>query len=96
MSVSCDDCEIASGGRAHPLEWVRFNPACVECGARAICFVRRMKTVDFDQRSRRMTAIVEEWVKFGHSEEQLRELATRDWKAWAEWAHDRSRHRPRA
>lgn len=91
----CEDCALASNGRVHPLEWNRFNPACMDCGARMVCCIRRMRSVPEKQRSARMKAVVDDWVKWGHDEQALRERCTRDWKAWATWAEEWRRDRSR-
>ena len=92
---NCDDCTLASGGVVHPLEWNRFNPACMDCGARMVCFIRRMKVLSTVQRSQRMSKVVDDWVAWGHDEAALRERCARTWSEWGAWANERARHRPR-
>jgi hypothetical protein len=65
----CPDCEIATAD----LEYRMFTPKCVYCGARLlrkITGVRQNK----EQKSARMTKVLQDWVAYGHSEEQIRRL----------------------
>lgn len=93
--MECDDCELASNGKVHPLEWNRFSLNCMDCGARMVCFIRRMKALSEQQRSERMTKAVKDWVAWGHDEQELRERCARTWSEWGVWANDRARNRPR-
>lgn len=76
----------------HPLEWLRFNPACLDCGARYICVLRRWTSWSQKQRGESMTRVVEDWVAWGHDEAKLRAAAARDGKEWQEWARELHRH----
>lgn len=90
--MRCEDCGVAAGGAAHPLEWNRFELNCLQCGARYICFIRRMRTLSEKQRSQRMAKALADWVAWGHDERELRTLAARTPKDWEDWAREH-RHR---
>jgi len=74
----CEDCNRASRDLAYNL----FNPACLECGARVLWFLQRMR-IPQQQKVERLRKSLADWVAFGHPEPQLRQLAERDWREWA-------------
>ena len=91
--MTCEECDIASNGVVHPLEWRRFDPSCVVCGGRCIAFLRCMRGVEKDRKARRMTQALDDWLAYGHSEQQLRELASKSWSEWGAWANEYRRRR---
>jgi hypothetical protein len=80
----CDDCDRA---RNDVRGYNRFNPACLTCGGRCLWFLQRLR-IPAEQKVERLRKALADWMAYGHSEQQLRELAAQDWGAWA---HDHNR-----
>ena len=66
----CQDCKIAQENH----EYTMFNPACLYCGARLIQRLASLDITKADLHTRRK-AVLDDWEKFGHKREQIRELA---------------------
>lgn len=50
------------------------SPSCVFCGARLIQIAQRFPLTKAEK-SKRSRALLDDWLSFGHSEEEIRKLA---------------------
>jgi transposase-like protein len=76
--TNCEDCRRARNDLAG---YRRFDPACLECGARYLWQVQRSPGTK-EERVAWLRKILADWMEFGHPEQRLRELAKQDWKRW--------------
>lgn len=67
----CADCDAARDTRGH---WFRFDPLCLWCGARLIQQIQRLQRPR-EERASRCRAVLTDWMSYGHTERELRELA---------------------
>lgn len=78
--MACEDCDRAARDiRGYAL----FSLGCTTCGARALWFIRARLRITPQQKAERMKANLQDWVNWGHSEQQLRALEKQDWGRWA-------------
>lgn len=66
---ACDECSRARVGP----DWRRFDPACIWCGARLIQRIKARPGAR-EELTRRMRAVLADWVALGHSEAEIRRL----------------------
>ena len=69
ISLACDCCASA---KENPT-WHTFTPSCIHCGARLIKRLGTLPILRSECTTRRKAAL-ETWVKWGHSETELRRL----------------------
>jgi len=69
----CECCQRAKEGHEYPM----FDPACIFCGARLIWRIQR-KQITRDERVSRCRAVLQDWMKYGHSEAEIRRLFRMD------------------
>jgi hypothetical protein len=67
---TCQQCETRKEAPLHNA----YNPLCLPCGAIGIASLQRMN-IDKEQKKARLTAWLQHWMTFGHSESELRRLA---------------------
>lgn len=68
----CADCDAARETRGL---WYLFDPLCIWCGARLIQWIQRLRDRPREERVARCRVVLTDWVSYGHSERELRELA---------------------
>lgn len=68
--MACTDCQAA---RETTGLWRMYNPACLWCGARLIQMIGRLPIAQREATARRK-AVLADWVKQGHSEQEIRDL----------------------
>ena len=68
--MTCPCCEMLNT-RGH---WHQYSPACLHCGARLIQSILKLQSPQ-DERKQRARAVLNDWMKHGHNELQLRALA---------------------
>lgn len=68
--MTCDCCQK---DRAFP-PFLRFDPACLWCGARYIKRVRALKTWPKQDRTDWASQVLADWLALGHSEAEIRRL----------------------
>lgn len=83
--MTCDECQILREHYPRDPE-VRlararlFSPACLHCGARLIQTHQRRYGVTRDEKVAACRKALSMWMQYGHSEDELRRLATSgDW-----------------
>ena len=69
--MTCEDCSIARDG--YPAHRV-FNPLCAWCGGRYIRLIGQQPIAESKARDWRRKVLAD-WMKYGHTEEELRRLA---------------------
>jgi hypothetical protein len=69
--MACTDCQAA---RETMGLWRMYNPACLWCGARLIQKIGRLSIPQSEATARRKVVLAD-WIKQGHSEQELRDLA---------------------
>jgi hypothetical protein len=69
----CECCDRTRVGPDHA--W--FDPLCLHCGARLIWKIQR-KQITRDERVSRCRAVLQDWMKYGHSEAEIRRLVKLD------------------
>lgn len=69
--IKCKDCQAA---RETQGLWRFYNPLCLHCGARIIQAIQRLQITNEDKKAR-CRAQLADWMRYGHSEDTLRELA---------------------
>lgn len=67
---SCQCCQRAREGPAYAMH----DPVCVFCGARLIWKIQRCQ-ITRDERVSRCRTVLQDWLKYGHSEAEIRRLA---------------------
>lgn len=67
--MTCECCNIA---RDFP-QYRMFTPKCIYCGARLIQMLGRLP-IAASECSARRKAVLSDWVKYGHSEAEIRRL----------------------
>jgi hypothetical protein len=75
--MACEECAKARVHLSHP----RFDPACLDCGARYLWSVQRAPGTK-EERVAWLRKILKTWMEHGHAEQQLRELAKQEWNRW--------------
>lgn len=68
--MNCQCCEMQT---SHDY-WYQYCPACLHCGARLIQSILKLQRPQ-DERKQRARAVLDDWMKHGHSEAELRALA---------------------
>lgn len=81
--MQCEDCDQAR--QDPPGGWLRFNPACLDCGCRYLWVIQRLNLAKEAKRER-LRKTLSDWIAHGHSERLLRDGAKRTRKEWREWA----------
>lgn len=66
----CECCQAARETTGH---WRYFDLSCVHCGARLIQKLGRLSVTQAEITQRRR-AVLADWTKYGHSEQEIREL----------------------
>lgn len=66
----CTHCNARREGPAYPY----FSPNCLWCGARLIRSIGRLP-ITREQVIKRRRKVLEDWMKYGHAEADLRRLA---------------------
>jgi hypothetical protein len=69
--MACEECAAARLYPGHR----RFELKCLWCGARLIQSIKRLESPTKEERSARCKAVLADWLKYGHSEEEIRALA---------------------
>lgn len=67
--MTCKNCKIAKGYSAHPL----FCPSCLACGVRLIQLLGQLPITAMECSNRRRASLAV-WTRWGHNEQQIREL----------------------
>ena len=70
----CECCQRAREGPGYTL----FDPACLFCGARLIWKIQRKNQVAREDRLARCRAVLQDWLKYGHDEAEIRRLVKLD------------------
>lgn len=83
--MHCEDCLLATPRPPH--WWQRFNPACLDCGARYLWCIQRL-ALQQDEKRDWLRKTLDLWKSFGHPERALRDGAKRSSAEWKEWARD--------
>lgn len=65
-------CECCSIARSNP-QYRMFTPKCMHCGARLIQMIGRLQIPASDCSERRRV-VLSDWVRYGHSETEIRKL----------------------
>ena len=79
--MTCDECEAITVHGCPPESRTRGNPTCIYCGARQIQRVQRVLRIERHAIAERCRLTLGIWLKHGHDETKLRELAKKQ-----EWA----------
>lgn len=69
--MDCPDCLAA---RETVGLWRYFDPSCLWCGARLLQRIPKHCGTDAEAKQRRRVVLAD-WMKYGHSDSELRELA---------------------
>ena len=69
-------CECCTNARIGPA-YATHDPACIFCGARLIWKIQR-KPIPRDQKIERCRKVLQDWLKYGHDEQEIRRLAKLD------------------
>lgn len=72
--MACDCCQRARECRDQGFQYRFFSPTCLWCGARLIQAIGRLPIARDSSVSRRR-AVLDDWMQYGHAEQELRELA---------------------
>ena len=80
--MACPECQIIRDYYAtDPWKYPHCNLACIYCGARTIQRIQRKFRLAPDAKRIRCRAVLSDWMRYGHDEQELRELAKS--KTWA-------------
>lgn len=83
MSVAaCFECvQCSKYHAAEPQRYGWHNLLCAWCGARLIQKIQRLRPLAPEEKRARCRAVLADWMRYGSTEVQLRDLAKRT--AWA-------------
>ena len=69
-------CECCANARVGP-GYAMFDPTCIFCGARLIWKIQR-KPITRDEKLSRCRTVLQDWLQYGHDEQEIRRLAKLD------------------
>lgn len=75
LPPSCEECAWHAGSDG--MRWV-FDPKCIDCGGRYLWRIQR-SSIPAEEKKKRLLAVLGIWTAMGHSEQELRALAKRNW-----------------
>ena len=80
--MKCECCSVISGYYAtDPWRYRNYSLGCAYCGARRIQVIQRKETGGRDTKADKCRLTLSEWMRYGHSEQEIRALAKT--QAWA-------------